>query len=263
MQDIVRLLAEHGPIQFMDAAQAKALWIAFRGTHGAMALYAPLLTKPEDNTKFNKTSAIVYGLSLAQSDMSGYNTCRFSTAGCRQGCVSFAGKGELATVQGGRIRRTQFLAEYPDAFCTLLMFEIERVWAKHGSNARVRLNTFSDIPWERVLPEVFERFPAISFYDYSKWNRRPGLPANYTLTWSATEDESDQWVASSVQSGGTSYAVIFDTKRGHDLPVTFMGVKVIDGDKSDDRSSDPHGVIVGLRAKGRMRNGNPMVRKVA
>lgn len=265
MKDLARLLLQRGPITFIDHAEAKARWAAFRGAHGAAAIYAPLLTKPEDNAKFNKAAAIVYGLSLAQADMSGeYNTCRFSTAGCRSGCVSFAGKGELASVQGGRIRRTLFLAEDPDAFCTLLMHEVQRVWVKHGRHARVRLNTFSDIPWEDVLPELFEQFPLIRFYDYTKWYADlRTTPSNYTLTYSASERTDDDEEIPIVHSMGLNTAVIFDTKRGQHLPIMWHGALVIDGDKSDDRSADPSGVIVGLRAKGRMRNGNPMVRKVA
>lgn len=36
-----------------------------------------------------------------------------------------------------------------------------------------------------------------------------------------------------------------------DLPITFLGRKVIDGDSNDLRFLDPSGVIVGLKAKGK------------
>jgi hypothetical protein len=62
---------------------------------------------------------------------------------------------------------------------------------------------------------------------------------------------------------GSNTAVVFGVKPGHDLPETFNGIEVIDGDKTDARFLDPEDTIVGLRAKGRMRRGNwKMVRKV-
>ena len=43
-------------------------------------------------------------------------------------------------------------------------------------------------------------------------------------------------------------AVVF---RNKDLPSTFKGVKVIDGDKHDMRFLDETNVVVGLKAKGK------------
>lgn len=255
-RDVVRHLLETR-WDFIALGEAKAQWAAHRAAHGAAELCAPLLTAPGDNAKLNKTEKhgnVVFSLSLAQSDTSGHNTCRFSTPDCRRGCVSFAGKGELDSVQAGRIRRTTFLVDNPSAFFTLLFHEIERAWAKYGRALSVRLNTFSDIPWERVAPELFERFPAVTFYDYTKWATRADLPPNYTLTYSVSEFTADSSVLLNT-SHGENVAVIFNTKRGQDLPVKFMGVRVVDGDESDHRPSDPRGVIVGLRAKGRMRDG--------
>lgn len=59
-------------------------------------------------------------------------------------------------------------------------------------------------------------------------------------------------------------AVVFDTPRGQALPAQYLGVPVVDGDKSDARWLDPSPAIVGLRAKGRMRSGEwRMVRDAA
>src|SRR5258708_7942942 len=126
MLDLARTLVRGGPYSFVPWKDAADCYAQFRGDHGAKAVATPLLTAPTDNAKFNKTEHVTYGLSLAQSGMSEeYNTCRFSTAECRKGCVSFAGKGELATVQAGRIRKTVFLAEHPNEFFTLLVGELE------------------------------------------------------------------------------------------------------------------------------------------
>jgi len=39
-----------------------------------------------------------------------------------------------------------------------------------------------------------------------------------------------------------------------DLPKSFNGYEVIDGDASDARWADPFGVVVGLRAKGNIKD---------
>jgi hypothetical protein len=239
-------------------------WAAFRVRHGLSNVPVPLLTAPDGNAKFAKTEAFVYGLALAQSDSSGVNTCRFATPECRAACVSYAGKGELDMVKRARTVRTLFLHEDPDAFCTLLLFEVGKAWRKHGVQVRVRLNTFSDIPWERVFPELFERFPLVRFYDYTKWGatrtKDVSMSPNYHLTYSASEHTSDLALPD-LTADHVNVAVVFGRTPSQPLPTTYMGVRVVDGDKSDDRFLDPQGVIVGLRAKGRMRRpGFAMVR---
>jgi hypothetical protein len=52
---------------------------------------------------------------------------------------------------------------------------------------------------------------------------------------------------------GINVAVVFDTKRGRELPLTWRGWPVIDGDVSDLRFLDESPRIVGLRAKGKAR----------
>lgn len=264
MLDLARTLVRRGPFTFVPWKDARQCYASFRGEHGAKAVATPLLSAPADNAKFKKTKLITYGLSLAQANMSGdYNTCRFSTPNCRAGCVSFAGKGELATVQNGRIRKTLFLAEHPNEFYTLLVEELEKIQQKHGTEElRVRMNTFSDLPWERLSPNIFEIFPRMRFYDYTKWGDRAidanlgafEWPGNYRLTFSASEKTSDAAIVAATEAG-VNHAVLFDVKRGDELPSVWEGVQVLDGDKHDDRWDDPKFVIVGLRAKGRMRKG--------
>jgi hypothetical protein len=48
-------------------------------------------------------------------------------------------------------------------------------------------------------------------------------------------------------AGGVNVAVIFD--RGQELPETWQGAPVIDGDLDDYRWLDPRGVVVALREK--------------
>lgn len=266
MKDLARVLTR-APIPLIDIGEARAEYATFRGEHGAKAVDADLFTKPEENVKFDKTQAPTYGLAFAQAGTSlVYNTCRYSTGGCRLGCVADAGKGGLDSVKSGRVRKTIFAAEHTSAFMTKVVHELGRIERKWGTKARVRLNTFSDIPWEDVyiapgplgVPfTLFELFPNLSFYDYTKWPDRV-TPANYRLVRSASEKTTRAQVQA-LASEGATVAVVLGVKRGHLLPRKVYGIPVIDGDATDDRTLDPKGVIIGLRAKGAMRSGSPMV----
>ena len=84
----------------------------------------------------------------------------------------------------------------------------------------------------------------------SKRNRS-SWPSNYYLTFSLAEDNREQAIKF-LKRGGT-IAAVFNVKGGRfkdDLPATWMGFKVIDGDKHDYRFLDEKGVVAGLRAKG-------------
>jgi hypothetical protein len=98
-------------------------------------------------------------------------------------------------------------------------------------------------------------FPHVQLYDYSKhlrvWERQ--LP-NYSITFS--HSETNLQACLETLAHGSNVAVVFDTKRGAQLPTTWNGYRVIDGDESDLRFLDPHsaiGFVVGLRAKGKAR----------
>ena len=52
-------------------------------------------------------------------------------------------------------------------------------------------------------------------------------------------------------NNGGNIAVIFDTKKGEELPLFFWGRPVVDGDKTDLRFLDANNVVVGLRSKGK------------
>jgi hypothetical protein len=140
------------------------------------------------------------------------------------------------------------LSESPEAFVSILASEIRRAVKKHGS-ILVRLNVASDLRWEYIAPGLFD-IPGASFYDYTKAPRKHrGTHPNYRLTFSVSErDRSVAEALTYLQSGGTA-AVVFDIRKGHDLPKTWNGFAVIDGDVTDARVFDPDGVIVGLRSK--------------
>lgn len=182
----------------------------------------------------------------------GRTLCPFSTAGCREVCLYTAGRGAFTLVQAARIRKTKAWLADRILFRHQLMLDISALILEAKKRLlipAVRLNGTTDIEWEKE--GLMQAMPQIQFYDYTKWppHKRLGLPANYHLTFSYSESKhSEEW-ARGWAKRGVNTAVVF---RGG-LPSKFLGRRVINGDESDLRFTDPKGVIVGLKAKGKAR----------
>lgn len=262
-----RLGHQTWPTQW-SLSEAREAWADFRQAEGLRRdTGRDLLTAPDGNVKLAKNVAPTYSLALSPAATSGFNVCQASTPECRKHCVAFSGKGGMARVQKVRVARTRFLAARPQAFLTMLVDELDRAVAKHGQ-VKVRLNAFSDLAWEAIAPWLFERYAeTVTFYDYTKRWDRTELPTNYLLTYSVSEKTSLDAVEEALGEGRNVAAVV-GAKRGEAIhSVTLLrdgsrsiGFPSIDGDKSDDRSIDPRGVVVALRPKGTMRQGSSMVR---
>lgn len=257
MRDMVRLL-EKADIQLIDPAEARKRYLEFRLQNGFLAP-APILSDDSSNMKYEKSAKAGYrtlGLALAHDKTSGaYNVCRYSTPICRAICVADAGNGMYPKVQKARILKTMFLAKDPSAFITLVTSEIDDWVAKHGKVA-VRLNTFSDLPWESLFPFLFERWgDDVTFYDYTKWpvDTRPAFDG-YDLTRSAHEKHSDQDIVDML-SAGERVAVCINIPRKQVAPPSYLGFPVVDGDKHDARFTENRGQVVLLRPKGKARTG--------
>jgi hypothetical protein len=183
--------------------------------------------------------------------------CAHASKGCMEGCLKSSGRMGMTAAMTARERRTALWYKSKDAFLTVLELEIEAFVKKaerKGIKPVVRLNGTSDIVWEAVRfagkgQNIFEKFPQVQFYDYTKNERkirRNRLP-NYSLTFSLSEDN---WAtAEKLAAEGHNVAVVFRK----DLPKTFWGREVVDGDKHDLRFLDPKGVVIGLKAKGKAR----------
>lgn len=220
--------------------------------------------------KGEKKGYRTYNLNLAPSDLSGVmNTCPMATAGCRAACLNTAGHGGMFregetienntnNVQVARKRKTVLFKSDRITFMAMLVADIRKA-IKQSEKANMipvfRLNNTSDISWEKipvvdngiVYDNIFQLFDSVQFYDYTKIpNRKIGGINNYHLTFSKA-DGNDKEVAMAMQNG-YNVAVVFNR-----VPTEYMGLEVIDGDESDLRFLDPHGVIVGLKAKGRAR----------
>jgi len=169
-------------------------------------------------------------------------------AGCMDGCLKSAGRGRFDNVANARRAKTQYWHDDKDGFLEQLEMELsnfQRLCKKTGVKGVVRLNTISDIAFERY--GIPQSFPDLYFYDYTKRVDRIGkTPKNYDLIFSySARPQYAKQVAKMPKNN--PMAVVFRD----DLPATFMGKPVIDGDLSDLVNVKAAGKIVGLRAKGK------------
>jgi hypothetical protein len=166
--------------------------------------------------------------------------------------------GGTNTIQEARKRKTILFFTDRRQFMIDLFDDIRRAinTAKKKNMVPVfRLNGTSDIAWEKyTLNEqtVFEAFPDVQFYDYTKiLGRKVSHIPNYHLTFSAA-DGNDADVEKAIVAG-MNVATVFGLKKTQPMPEAYLGRTVFNGDDSDLRFLDPKGVIVGLYAKGRAR----------
>jgi hypothetical protein len=203
--------------------------------------------------KIGYLTGILY---LAPANTTKYNTCSMAhKAQCAKACLYTAGRGAFNNVQQSRIDKTLYFYEARDEFMATLFKNIKALIKKaesKGLKPLVRLNGTSDIRWENVPFEgatIFEAFPNVQFYDYTKDANRKDLPTNYDLTFSYSGVESFKPYVFKAQSKGMRMAVVF--RKESSIPTMFKGIKVVSGDNSDVRHLDDQGVIVGLYAKGK------------
>ena len=206
---------------------------------------------------------MTYILHLAPSDLSGYgNTCPKATAGCKAACLNTAGRGGMFkpggtnTIQQARKRKTILFFTDRRQFMIDLFADIRaaiKQSEKKGMIPVFRLNGTSDLAWEKyTLNEqtVFEAFPNVQFYDYTKiLGRKVSGIKNYHLTFSAA-DGNDADVEKAI-AAGMNVATVFGLKKTQPMPEAYLGRAVFNGDDSDLRFLDPKGVIVGLYMKGK------------
>ncbi len=190
-------------------------------------------------------------LNLAPASISGFNTCASASQGCREACLHEAGNPVFMPQKTlGRVNRTQLYFKDRAKFLSMITREIrnhEINCKKHDLKPVVRLNTTSDIMWENH--KIFELFPNVQFYDYTKhFNRmikylKSDMPKNYHLTFS--RNEANDFQSTQVLKAGGNVAVVFRKE----LPETYKGFKVINGDEHDLRFLDEANVVVGLKEK--------------
>lgn len=201
-----------------------------------------------------KLTAILY---MAPSDVSGYDVCPNASEGCRKVCLYTSGRGAMGNVQQARIRKTKMFFEDRDNYLSILDKDIKKFrdyCTREGIKPYIRLNGTSDINYidikVREDKNIFELYPDVQFYDYTKDFKRSPNTDNYYLLFSRSEDTSISTIKDKVKEKH-NVAVVFDV-----VPKEWEGIPVIDGDEDDLRPDDPRGVIVGLKAKGKARSDN-------
>ncbi len=205
--------------------------------------------------KYNEMTYILY---LAPAEQSGYNVCPGSTAECREACLTESGHNRIDVkknaINKARIKKTKLFFEHREFFMGWLVTEINKArndaFAK-GYTFSVRLNGTSDIQptlFKFNGKVIFDVFNEVTFYDYTKVANRFKLLnkySNYDLTYSFSGYNMLQSLELLENNKGR-VAMVFEGKQ---LPKSFMGYKVIDGDEYDMRHLDETGVIVGLKFK--------------
>jgi hypothetical protein len=218
-----------------------------------------ILTNPTANAKINKSTKKgfwTYGIHLAPAKLSGFNVCAWASKGCADACLNTAGRGRMTPIQESRIKKTKWFYNDRENFMLQLVKEIGnaiKLAVKKSQTPCFRLNLTSDLAWESQKfngVKLMEIFPDVQFYDYTKSVKRMEkylsgkFPSNYHLTFSRSESNADE--TEKVLSLGGNVAAVFRKE----LPKTWNGYKVINGDETDLRFLDEKNIIVGLVEKG-------------
>lgn len=210
-------------------------------------------------------TGIIY---LAPYTLGGTNVCPMAEkANCFNACLYKAGRGVFNSVQTARLNKTKFFNTDRQGFMIQLVKDIEALQRKAyklGLTPLVRLNGTSDIRFENIKFDyefmhgkviaitIFDLFPEIQFYDYTKILNRKDIPKNYDLTFSYSGALTYQKYALEALNNGLRVAVVFRDKNS--IPESFMGKVCIDGDNNDIRHLEPQNVVVALYAKGKAKH---------
>jgi len=211
------------------------------------------------NAKTAKNSLKTFILYLSPGTTNGHNLCPKASAGCLAACLYTAGRGKFSNVQKARENKTQQFIQDKPAFIRALAWEIMKEYTKAkkaGEKIAMRLNGTSDIDFIYLLQkyaglDVSTLADYMVFYDYTKILQkaiRYKSHPNYTVTFSRSE--SNQHETEQAIKLGINVAAVFNGE----LPQTYLGAPVIDGDKSDILMIYNKGLVLGLKAKGQAKN---------
>ena len=209
------------------------------------------------NAKINKNEVTTFNLSLApyKQNAKGVNLCPKASKGCALACLFTAGRGKFTNVQQARINKTNYYLFDKQKFMDQLAKEINKIALKStitNEKFALRLNTLSDVDFVYQLKKYADldllnddTYKNIIVYDYTAiiGKVKKYLGTRYHLTLSRKED-NEQDVMEALEMGG-NVAIVFK-----DLPKTYKGYRVVDGDKTDLEMTKYKNVVLGLKAKG-------------
>lgn len=287
-------------INFARIAASEAAADAFRAEAYRYVVSerpSPLISPATANTKMRKSQRAEYrivSLNLAHARTSGFQTCP-QAGDCEKLCVGSNSVGLSAiwpTIAAGRIRKTRLFFENRELAIVQLVGELERerrAAERAHAGLVVRLNTFSDIPWEAaawgMVPQLFLSCGvngpgSFLAYDYTKLHARVmKSPANYRLTGSWSEVARHQEHCFDLLNCGYNVSMAFaehgsfagNRALGQHIPIGKQTVRIFgqafdcfSGDLSDLRFLDVgpdsrgYGSICGLAFK----SGNNATRNV-
>ena len=213
------------------------------------------------NTKIVKGEKLGYltkGIHFSPADKSGHEVCNWRSKGCTKACLDTAGRGQMQFTQDSRIAKTKRFFEDRIVFMAQLVKEIGnaiKLATKKEMTACCSPNLTSDLTWEDIDAgngkTIMEQYPETQFYDYTKGFGRMAkflngdFPVNYHLTFSRSEH--NETLCDTILAMGGNVAVVFRDQ----LPATWKGFEVINGDANDLRFLDKQGgYVVGLIEKG-------------
>lgn len=233
-----------------------------------------LSTSNNKTEKSAKKGYTVYSLSLSPSTDNDdeVNLCPSATEGCAATCIAYSGFSFHARIREARRNKANYYNRNKEAFMMQLYFEIAQIKSKHDAMTdsvelnrkgevkrykkfAIRLNTFSDVPFYAFKfkffgnKNLFELFDDVQFYDYTKvfkyleMKKRLGLD-NWHLTFSRSENNQKE-VEKAIELG-YNIAVVF---RGNELPKTYLGLNVVNGDETDLTFTYPKNSVVGIIQK--------------
>jgi hypothetical protein len=218
--------------------------------------------KTSKGEKLGYKTAILY-MSPHKQNSTGKNLCAFATVGCAAACLFTAGRGKFSNVKLARIKKADYFLSDQKSFLVSLIDQITSLSKKYPKNLVIRLNGTTDIPFEELRINdynIFELFPDIQFYDYTKNPRRfySNRWSNYHLTFSRAESDNNKQWSKVVLRDGFNVAIVFEKElhakltacKGQKIQVGDEWFKVVNGDESDLRFLDDENVVVALKAKG-------------
>jgi hypothetical protein len=192
--------------------------------------------------------------------------CAHATKGCVKACLNESGMGKFPNVQKARIEKALKFIENPKTYMAKVHKELEKLFKKYGTALVVRLNGTTDIPFEGIkysyneieYINIFNAFPNITFYDYTKNPRRVlnNDIKNYYLTFSRAETKLNIEASKVILSEGKNVAIVFSEKLYNEIilkgEILYNGklVNILDGDQNDLRFLDKQNSIIALKAKG-------------
>tara|TARA_R110000787_G_scaffold3234_1_gene12824 strand:+ start:409 stop:1149 length:741 start_codon:yes stop_codon:yes gene_type:complete len=217
-----------------------------------------LLSKGSTNTKTAKNSIETYILYLAPHTQNSkkINICPRASKGCAAACLFSAGRGKFSNVIASRTNKTEYYLSDKKTFINQLSNELLKIGAKaikQDKKIAIRLNGTSDQDFISIIKKYnnldllnSDQFKNLVFYDYTAilGKIKKYINTNYSLTLSRKEDNEKE-ILEALKLGGNVAAVF----RG-DLPTTYKGFTVVNGDNSDLEMLYNKNVILGLKAKG-------------